>query len=1365
WHVKADAGGTGSGLSWQDAFGTLQEALAQTTGTEIWLAAGSYSPGSQRTAAFVPQNGSFQPVTLAGGFAGWETSRRQRSDKTPPSILDGQGVNYHVVVGANGAVLERLHIVNGRADGSASLGQGGAIRLDGVSLYVVDCVLRDNYAVYGGAVYAEQTSSTWRNCSFIDNYAEQAGGGCYFVQTGGLLSGCTFSGNASGDQGGGLYLTGSTVAVSGCRFHQNESKYGAGLAAGSTASAAENTVFYGNIATMDGGGCFHGPGGDLAYVNCTWALNQADRGGAMHQLDASPTIHNSILWFDCAGPAQANPEISNEGDASPLFGFCNLQGCGGSLLGFWNETLGRDGGYNIDTAPVFEDLYNPVGADGVWATRDDGLHVCCYKRAGSLFVPQARRGCLDSANGHIAPPRDITGRIRNDVAYISNGGQGPLDYADLGAYESPTVWYVDSQAGGSSCGRCWQDAFISLDAALAAAGTFAGAFDPAGRDPNSYYPEEIWIAEGTYFPLAFGWQQQASFQLKTGLALYGGFAGQETNLNQRDWLEHETILAGTGSDPVLIGGDHAHLDGLTVTGGYNDSGGGLLASQIEMTLRHCIFRSNSAYPRGGAICQEGGILRGEDCLFEFNFGSIGGAINSCGGTLELYNCLFQNNQANGFTAGFGTGGAVHFKGTLLRLENCCFDENQAGRSGGALWAAGRCGRILDCNFQSNQVNGVTYFGDGRGGACTNSNLRDGVYARCVFAGNSIMYGSVKAGLGGGLYNEQSRIDLVNCVLYHNQASEGGGIYNNQCEHVAILHTTFDSNIASDYAGAVVNYQTDPRITNCILWNDWVGGLVKEVYDKYSSSNPADSLVVSCDLGEGEGDRDCICVDPQYLAPSNPWGPDLIAGTADDGLQLSSPSGCVDQGQDLVLRDPNLAAFICVDLAGVPRRQHGGSSLTADLGAFEFGGIVAPDQTGIQTNQDTPCTITPDATDIASEPLTIEVVQAPSLGTVEVGPDGSLLYTPNPYAHGEDSFRYRASDGVNSAYATVSLTILDADDGPVAVDDVVHVQQGQYLGVDIDVLDNDDHPDEGSSMNLVAVSESTDDYTITISNNTVHLTWDQEYEGSPDRTITFTYEVEDDDEDPGKDSDTGNVTVHLHVPPEAQDDDFTLPAGAVGRLAVFANDIDDDGDGLQLDSFQYPEPGGERHGTLVYHGGGVFTYRPFDGFCGDDSFYYTLIDPAGNLSNTVDVALTVSDTVEFQDADGDGVSDTDEGQYSTDPTLADTDGDGLDDGWEIHWQRPGALAIDPLVWSDPDGDPDGDQLSNQDEQRYGLDPFDPDSDQDGCSDYVEVLEGLDPLRPDGTVGAASTIPYHTSFDWSEFTCFTSIHGQNGWQVEN
>src|SRR5512134_3734972 len=139
----------------------------------------------------------------------------------------------------------------------------------------------------------------------------------------------------------------------------------------------------------------------------------------------------------------------------------------------------------------------------------------------------------------------------------------------------PTVLYVRSDGTSWTCDS-WENA-CGLQTALAAA--------TAG--------DEIWVKAGLYRPATDTRFLDATFQLKEGVALYGGFTGMETTRDQRDWETHITVLSGdlggddttdpngVVTDTVNIVGTNAYhvvtgsgvdtttiLDGFVITAGY-----------------------------------------------------------------------------------------------------------------------------------------------------------------------------------------------------------------------------------------------------------------------------------------------------------------------------------------------------------------------------------------------------------------------------------------------------------------------------------------------------------------------------------------------------------------------------------------------------------------------------------------------------------------------------------------------------------------------------------------------------------------------------------------------------------------------------
>ncbi len=90
------------------------------------------------------------------------------------------------------------------------------------------------------------------------------------------------------------------------------------------------------------------------------------------------------------------------------------------------------------------------------------------------------------------------------------------------------TWLVRADAQGLNQGTSWADAFVDLQDALAVA------------NPG----DEIWVAAGIYRPDRGTGDLFMAFELACGVKLYGGFAGWETALEQRDWVANETVLSG-----------------------------------------------------------------------------------------------------------------------------------------------------------------------------------------------------------------------------------------------------------------------------------------------------------------------------------------------------------------------------------------------------------------------------------------------------------------------------------------------------------------------------------------------------------------------------------------------------------------------------------------------------------------------------------------------------------------------------------------------------------------------------------------------------------------------------------------------------
>jgi hypothetical protein len=118
-----------------------------------------------------------------------------------------------------------------------------------------------------------------------------------------------------------------------------------------------------------------------------------------------------------------------------------------------------------------------------------------------------------------------------------------------------------------------------------------------------------------------------------------------------------------------------------------------------------------------------------------------------------------------------------------------------------------------------------------------------------------------------------------------------------------------------------------------------------------------------------------------------------------------------------------------------------------------------------------------------------------------------------------------------------------------------------------------------------------------------------------------------------------------------------------------------------------------------------------------------------------------------DADYDGLTNAQElNTYHTDPSQPDTDGDEMEDGWEVlyGWAPVVNNNTDSTTGNDKDDDPDGDTLTNADESLEGTNPLSSDTDGDGASDSTEVGQASNPTNaasstppPNGTIAVEVT----------------------------
>lgn len=362
-------------------------------------------------------------------------------------------------------------------------------------------------------------------------------------------------------------------------------------------------------------------------------------------------------------------------------------------------------------------------------------------------------------------------------------------------------------------------------------------------------------------------------------------------------------------------------------------------------------------------------------------------------------------------------------------------------------------------------------------------------------------------------------------------------------------------------------------------------------------------------------------------------------------------------------------------------------------------VAAPD--AFIVNQDTLLTVPAPGvldndTDADGDALTAIVVTPPTNGTLVMNPDGSFTYQPDAGYSGTDSFRYKANDGTeDSAPVTVTITVVNVNDAPVAVDDHFYTNEDQVLVVSAPgILSNDSDPD-GDALSAILVNNPQHGTVTLNANGSFTYTPDANWNG----TDSFAYKVSDGQLE--SNIATARITVRpidddpVAVPDAyTTDEDTTLTIAAPG---VLGNDYNPDGPVTLYTNVVAPPA----HGTLVYLGAdGAFQYVPQANYHGTDVFVYRVFNGT-SYSDPVAVTLTINPV--------------------EDNPVALPNSYAVLQNQTLTVSGPGVLADD----YDPDGDPLSAVLGSQNVQHGSLT-----LNSDGSFTYV----------PNGTFVGTDTFTY-------------------------
>ncbi|WEK18236.1 MAG: Ig-like domain-containing protein [Candidatus Pedobacter colombiensis] len=978
--------GRNDGSSWEHGFTDLKVAIAKAlAGDQIWVAKGSYSPGTLATSWFTMKEG----VQVYGGFAGTET---KLSDRTlslihtgNQTILDGsEGLaSRHVIFNnialSNTTVLDGFTISGGQGlagtDSDNNRGAGiynyGSVKAIFRNLRVIN-----NKAERGAGIY-NMGAAVYDKILFEGNEANSIGGGFFNLSGTIMMTDVTFRGNSAKVNSGGLSQSGGIVNIDRGSFIANTAgQQGGGMFNSSGTANLTNVIFSRNAVTTAGG--YYGGGIYSAATtnlnNVTFSdnkiafTNATTIGGAgLYRSAGTVTINNSIFWGNTRGgnvPDQltAALKVSNSivqggyptginiliGD--PLFinsALDDLQLKGGSPA--------IDAGDNSSNTSTIDLAGNP-------RIINDIIDIGAYESLGgnglkiqpSVFPSSARgldpnfqmsvtggtgdytwtlqsgtlpTGLILTENGLITGRPTVSGTYIFVVSVTDGTLVGSKQFNAV-ITDGPSRLYVRQAATGNNNGSNWVNAFTDLQTALT----------------QSKAGDEIWVAKGTYYT---GSLASSYFTLKEGVKMYGGFAGTEELLTTRNIdnirTSNETILdgsQGTVSHHVVYNTAALTaatvLDGFSIQGGkaaINSSGvsyygGGIYNSGGAAVFRNLWIKNNSAAYGGGLY--HSGDAEYTDIIFSNNqsrgTNARGAAVYNVSG-FKLTKGVFQNNQ---LVDGGTTYGAAIFNSGPLTLNEVKFENNLLSSGyGGAIYS--NSSAIININKAEFTGNRAT-----TGGAVYQAN-GTGTFTDVQFKDNTAT-ASAGALYAAGVLNI-NRVSFIN----NSSGQHGGALWS--ASTLKIDNTIFSRNSITStsgyYGGAVFLSSGNALINNTSFSNNSIGYKAASTLSYGGAlyrSGGTTTINNSIFWGNKRGNDIPDQVNAGIIIATSIVQNDYVGGTdikigdpmfenaAGDNLHLKGGSLAIDAGE-------NNWQIFDKDLAGNPRIVNG----TIDLGAYEQDG--------------------------------------------------------------------------------------------------------------------------------------------------------------------------------------------------------------------------------------------------------------------------------------------------------------------------------------------------------------------------------------------------------------------------------------------
>ena len=639
-------------------------------------------------------------------------------------------------------------------------------------------------------------------------------------------------------------------------------------------------------------------------------------GGSLVNDGGSPVLKRGICWSKSENPTINDSVIVNETTGN-LF-FTDMSGLSPNTEYFVRAFATNKNGTGYGNLEKFKTLieipsittktitnvnYNSAKSGGVIIS-DGGDSITargvCWSKNQNPTVADSKTVDSSGSGSFVSHIIELNSATIYYVRAYAVNSLGTA-YGDEKSFKTNGVIYVNDDAKGNNNGTSWTDAFNLLQSALDGASS----------------GDQMLVAEGTYYPTKKAGginERNKAFQLKKGVAVYGGYSGVESPMNDRNWNINLTILSGDIGVSKDSSDNCYHVF-------YHPNGLNLDTTAI---LDGFIIKNGNAdgigeYSRGGAVFNFKSSPKFQNNRFEMNYAEDGGGAiyNNLCQPVILYS-TFIANYSNSQNA--GGGGVLNIESKTI-ISECIFVNNFSKSRGGGVF-----------NFESEAVISKSDFvhnvSNDRGGGLVNDYHSDAIITNCKFIEN-------ESGFGGGVYNLLSSPTFLNSLFYSNVANGilyndeisfgGGGLANDYNADAVLTNCTFSKNISKVSGGGILSYRNNTKINNSIVWGNNAevsgnemtfsgDGIATINYSCFSNSSDDVS-------GSNFNQINCIYSNPEFAGQSNTYEYSLV-----------SNSSCIDKGN-------NSYNVLTTDIRGegFSRKLNpkDGSEGIVDIGAYEY----------------------------------------------------------------------------------------------------------------------------------------------------------------------------------------------------------------------------------------------------------------------------------------------------------------------------------------------------------------------------------------------------------------------------------------------